>query len=402
MVILGIETSCDETAVAVVEMSGPKTRPRIKILSNAVLSQIPLHRKFGGVVPHLAKREHEKKLTAILMMALEEAGLLRAGKNDFTDLQLGVICGIFERETELFGKFLKAIPKILLPKIDAIAVTVGPGLEPALWAGVNFARALSYIWKKPLVPVNHLEGHVYTVLLGKKPLMKKPFHMLSMKLPVLVLIVSGGHTELALMRKFGKYEIIGETRDDAAGEAFDKVAKMLGLGYPGGPEIAAYAAKFKVESLMSKVSQRKFHIKLPRPMINSSDFDFSFSGLKTAVLYLLKDLEKKYAIAELCAPISYEFQNAVCEVLVAKTIRAAKKYGAKSVIIGGGVAANMMLRESLGKALKNYLPVISYCLPPISLTGDNALMIALVAYFSGKKIAWNKIRALANLRLDKK
>ncbi|MFY9461982.1 MAG: tRNA (adenosine(37)-N6)-threonylcarbamoyltransferase complex transferase subunit TsaD [Candidatus Sungiibacteriota bacterium] len=393
MRILGIETSCDETAIAVMEASGPKMRPRIKILSNAVLSQVSLHRKFGGVVPHLAKREHEKNLVAVLFMALKEAGFLRAGKNNFTDLQLGVIHGIFEREPELLEKFLKAIPKVLPPKIDAIAVTAGPGLEPALWAGVNFARALSYIWKKPLIPVNHLEGHIYTVLLGGKPLMKRRFHALLMKLPALILIVSGGHTELVLMRKFGKYEIIGETRDDAAGEAFDKVAKMLKLGYPGGPIISKLAERVKQD--------RKINVKLPRPMINSNDFDFSFSGLKTAVLYLLKDLEKKYAIAELRTPVSYEFQNAVCDVLVAKTIRAARKYKTKSVIIGGGVAANKLLRERLAKIIKQEAPKTALYLPSTRFTGDNALMIALAAYFGLKKqVPWQNIRAQANLRLS--
>ena len=224
--------------------------------------------------------------------------------------------------------------------------------------------------------------------------MKRRFHALLMKLPALILIVSGGHTELVLMRKFGKYEIIGETRDDAAGEAFDKVAKMLKLGYPGGPIISKLAERVKQD--------RKINVKLPRPMINSNDFDFSFSGLKTAVLYLLKDLEKKYAIAELRTPVSYEFQNAVCDVLVAKTIRAARKYKTKSVIIGGGVAANKLLRERLAKIIKQEAPKTALYLPSTRFTGDNALMIALAAYFSGKKTAWNKVRALANLRLDKK
>lgn len=393
MRILGIETSCDETAIAVIEVRGSKVRPQIEILSNAVLSQVLRHQKFGGVVPFLAKREHEKNLVAILMMALKEAKLLKQKTKMVSFFDVGAVNAIFEHEPELLKRFLKAVGKIVPPEIDAIAVTAGPGLEPALWAGVNFARALSYIWKKPLIPVNHLEGHVYTVLLGEKPLMKRRFHALSMKLPALVLIVSGGHTELVFIRKFGKYEMVGETRDDAAGEAFDKVAKMLKLGYPGGPIISKLGESVK--------QLQKINVKLPRPMLNSNDFDFSFSGLKTAVLYLLKDLEKKYSLAELRAPVSCEFQNAVVEVLISKTIRAAKKYGAKSVIIGGGVAANKLLRARLAKTIKQEAPRTALYLPSTQFTGDNALMIALAAYFRQKgQASWQNIRAQANLRLS--
>lgn len=396
MKILGIETSCDETAVAVIEMSGPKQRPRIKILSNAVLSQIPLHQKFGGVVPNLAKREHQRNLVPILLKALGEARLLKSkSKNQKSKIQIKIqkeTEKILEREPELLKRFKKNVLSLAAPRIDAIAVTVGPGLEPALWTGVNFVRALSYFWRKPIIPVNHLEGHIYTVMLGDHPAMKRWFRLVPLKLPALILIVSGGHTELVLMKGFGHYSIIGETRDDAAGEAFDKVAKMLGMKYPGGPEVAAAAAKFKVTS-------PKFKVTFPRPMVNSNDFDFSFSGLKTAVLYFLQDAKKKYPMSILRPVIAKEFQDAVVDVLVAKTIRAAKEFHAKSVILGGGVAANTLLRETLRKRAARDLPRTTLSLPSTELTGDNALMIALAGYFLKKKKAWSKIHANANQRL---
>ncbi|MBI2639748.1 MAG: tRNA (adenosine(37)-N6)-threonylcarbamoyltransferase complex transferase subunit TsaD [Candidatus Sungbacteria bacterium] len=400
MVILGIETSCDETAIAVIEIGDPKKKPRIKILSNIILSQIPFHRKFGGVVPNLAKREHQRNLAPILIRALKEAEL-RNSKSEIRNpkqiqnSKLQVLNSILEREPELLERFKKDVVPIRPPQVDAIAVTTGPGLEPALWTGVNFARALSFLWKKPIIPVNHLEGHIYTVMLGNRPALKQMFQLQELKPPTLVLIASGGHTELILMRKPGLYSVIGETRDDAAGEAFDKVARLLGLGYPGGPEIAAQAAKIKIGSSKLKIS-------LPRPMIKSPDFDFSFSGLKTAVRYLLQDLQKKHSLKNLRGPISKEFQDAVVEVLVAKTIRAAKKFKVKSVILGGGVAANKLLRETLEKEVKRQLPSTTLHLPATSLTGDNALMIALAAYFSKKEKHWSKLRAIANMRLDKK
>src|SRR3989338_8471740 len=235
MRILAIETSCDETAIAILEVRSGK----FEVRSNVVLSQIKTHKPFGGVVPNLAMREHRKNLPIILKRVLKEA-----------KLPLGSLAS----------------------KLDAIAVTYGPGLEPALWEGINFAKDLAKKWRVPLVGVNHLEGHIYASWLGGEP----------PKFPILALIVSGGHTELVLMKKHLNYKILGETRDDAAGEAFDKVARMLGLGYPGGPKIAKLAEKGKPKA-----------ISFPRPMINSKDFDFSFSGLKTAVLYYLCGLTKR-------------------------------------------------------------------------------------------------------------
>jgi len=405
MWILGIETSCDETAAAVIEITGPKVRPRISILSNVISSQAKLHAKFGGVVPNLAKREHQKNLVPILLHALCDAGLwelrtknreLRKPRQYGRDSKFLILNSILERESELLAQVEKKVLPLRPPKIDAIAVTVGPGLAPALWVGVNFARALAYIWKKPIIPVNHLEGHIYTNLLGQIGKLKTQNSKLkTFEFPVLCLIVSGGHTELVLMHGYRKYKIIGETLDDAAGEAFDKVAKMLGLGFPGGPEIAAHAAKVKTKS-------EKLKIKLPRPMINADNFDFSFSGLKTAVLYALRDLTVKFPLAKIRSVMAREFQNAVVDVLVSKTIKAAKRYKVKTVMIGGGVAANQKLRAELGKALKHSSPGTCYLTPDPSLTGDNALMIALAGYFSrNKKTAWRVLQADANLRLGR-
>jgi N6-L-threonylcarbamoyladenine synthase len=361
MIILAIETSCDETAIAVLKAD----KKKLEILSNIVASQIKIHAPWGGVVPNLAKREHIKNLPVVLK---------------------------------------KALKKIKIKDIDLIAVTVGPGLEPALWTGINFAQDLAKKWKKPLIGINHMEGHIFSVLLNK-------FQVSSFKFPALALLVSGGHTELVLISAKGgpasgwKYKVIGATRDDAAGEAFDKVAKMLGLPYPGGPQVAKLASKYKILNT-------KYNIKLPRPMINSKDYDFSFSGLKTAVLYLLKDLragkfgsriislddrDKENQLSRpLVAQVCAEFQQAVIDVLISKTIRAAKEYKVKTIILGGGVAANKELRKQLGNKTNLLLPELKF-------TTDNAAMIAAAAYFHSTvhhRVAHKvKVRANGNLAL---
>ena len=352
-----------------------------------VSSQIKLHAKFGGVVPNLAKREHQRNLPIVLLKALREGKLLKMSKrlDKLTvypkPVEGKLLDSIFTHEPELLKKFKKDVVKISAPDVDAIAVTYGPGLAPALWVGVNFAKALAYVWNKPLIPVNHMEGHIYSAF--QQPV----------KFPALALLVSGGHTELVLVNNFGKYKIIGETLDDAVGEAFDKVARLLKLGYPGGPAIAAEAAKRQVTSDKLQV------IKLPRPMLNSGDLNFSFSGLKTAVLYLIRDLEKqKINIKKLHPAIAKEFQDAAVEVLVKKTIAAAKKYKVKSVLLGGGVSANKLLREKLEQGVSEALHVTCH-MSHVTLSGDNALMIALAAFFAGKKKSPDKIRAEANLRL---
>ncbi|KKS96753.1 tRNA (adenosine(37)-N6)-threonylcarbamoyltransferase complex transferase subunit TsaD [Candidatus Giovannonibacteria bacterium RIFCSPLOWO2_01_FULL_43_160] len=345
MKILAIETSCDETAIAVLEISEKQNSPKFNLLSNQVLSQIKIHKPFGGVVPNLAMREHRKNLPIILARVMKDVRR-----------PLG-------RRTS---------------KFNAIAVTSGPGLEPALWEGINFAKDLAKKWRVPLVPVNHLEGHIYASWLRR----------ISPQFPLIALIVSGGHTELVLMKKHLDYKILGETRDDATGEAFDKVARMLKLGYPGGPLISKLAERLKTSGKGL----------FPRPMINSSDFDFSFSGLKTAVLYYLRDNPNadKSAVAN-------EFQQAVVDVLVKKTGDALRKYKSKSLVVGGGVAANKKLRSALENMIKKSFPKISLYISPLWLCGDNAAMIAVAGYyrFKAKKFSKNPktIRADGNLKL---
>jgi len=377
MRILAIETSCDETAISIVQASGGLSKPKFEILSNIVLSQVKLHAKYGGVFPNLAKREHSRNLIPVLKEALG-----RNPKNS-NEIPSDKIEEILEREPELLEQFLKEIPKLEIPKIDAIAVTQGPGLEPALWVGINFAKALSLVWDKPLIPVNHMEGHIFSVLLNEK----KP----KIKFPALALLVSGGHTELVLVKDWMEYKKIGQTRDDAVGEAFDKVARILKLPYPGGPEI----------SKIAQLGSPNPKYKLPRPMINSDDFDFSFSGLKTAVLYMVKNIPK--LTSEIKGGIAREFQQAAIDVLISKTIKAAKKYGVKTVILGGGVSANKELREQMAKEIAEKLPSAEYKIPDIKYTGDNAAMIATAGYFNfldkGPSKSPLRIKARGNLSL---
>lgn len=310
-----------------------------------------------------------------------------------------ILNSILEREPELFARIVPKVMTLPTPRIDAIAVTAGPGLAPALWVGVNFARALAFLWNKPIIPVNHLEGHILTNLLPEimtAERRKSKDHGVPLSLvlrplafPALCLIVSGGHTELVLMFDYGKYRVIGETLDDAAGEAFDKVAKMMGLGFPGGPVISRLAEKGNPKAFS-----------FPRPMATAKNFDFSFSGLKTAVLYALRDIKKIDFKSK--RDVAASFEQAAVDVLIAKTVRAAKQYRVKTVMIGGGVAANKQLRAELGDALRQALPDTYYLTPNTSLTGDNALMIALAGYFRrhNKKSARDSVRAEANLRLD--
>ena len=332
MKILGIETSCDETSAAIVNGNGDS----VEIEKNVVSSQIKDHAPFGGVVPELAARKHVENIIPVL----EASGVARDGAG-----------------------------------IDAIAVTYGPGLLPALRIGLDTARMLSVIWKKPIVGVNHLEGHIASVFLPHPQLPNTKYQLPS--LPSVCMLVSGGHTELVLMRDWGDYELLGATRDDAAGEAFDKVAKLLELGYPGGPIVSQMA-----ESGNAKA------IDFPRAMLKSGDFDFSFSGLKTAVRRYTE--EKRYMkretgnekrdtdgfINDICA----SFQEAAVDVLVEKTRRAIEEFMPKSVILAGGVSANKRLREQMQKMASAYKN-ISFYAPDLSLAGDNAAMIATAGYF---------------------
>jgi N6-L-threonylcarbamoyladenine synthase len=402
-IILGIETSCDETAVSILEFK----KGCFRILSNLVSSQVKVHAPFGGVVPSLAKREHQKNLIPVLKMALKEAWLLKtpafakatAGRQNS---KLKTIKQILERDEILLKKLIPFLKKYQKPGIDLIAVTYGPGLAPALWPGINLARALSHYWQIPLLPINHLEGHIYANWLtpiGADAKSQSASWRTNSKhlFPAMALIVSGGHTQLILIKNWGDYKLIGETRDDAAGECFDKSARLLGLGYPGGPAIAAEANKFSISNF-------QFPIKLPRPMLNSQDFDFSFSGLKTAVLYLVEKLKKeKKNIENLIPALANEIQNSINEVLISKTIKAAKKYKAKSIILGGGVAANQSLLNRFSETIKKELAKVQFIFPERKFSTDNAAMIALTAYFNlkngGRKTNWKNLEADANLRL---
>ncbi|MBU2595575.1 tRNA (adenosine(37)-N6)-threonylcarbamoyltransferase complex transferase subunit TsaD [Patescibacteria group bacterium] len=327
--ILAIETSCDETAAAVLIGA--------KIKSNIIYSQLNLHKKTKGIVPEVASRAHIEKIILVIKQALQAA-------------------------------------RVRPLQIDLIAVTVGPGLIGSLLVGVDTAKTLGFIWDKSIVPVNHIEGHIYANFIGKLP-------ATSYKLPTfpaVALVVSGGHTSLILMRGHGNYKLLGSTLDDAAGEAFDKVARILDLGYPGGPAISAAAESCQQTAAGCQLS-------LPRPMIKTNNFDFSFSGLKTAVLYTVQDLKKHYKVTQLpnytITAVAAEFQQAVVDVLVNKTIKAARKYNAKSILLGGGVAANKLLRRQLRSAVKKELPVSCFLFPALSLCTDNAAMIGLCAYY---------------------
>ena len=421
MKILAIETSCDETSIAIIESKKTGKTAKISVLSHITLSQIDIHREWGGVVPNLAKREHQKALVPILLKALKEAGIrnkpARNASQSMAGGELGkkqtkdvpnskfiILNSILDREAELLRQFQKNIMPLSSPKIDLIAVTQGPGLEPALWVGVNFARALSYWWGIPLLGMNHMEGHIVSALFEEQKEISKQratsYRLQAITYPALALLVSGGHTELVLIKKPLTYKIIGETLDDSAGEAFDKVAKMVKLPYPGGPEISR-------EANLETGRPSKEVCPLPRPMINSKDYNFSFSGLKTAVLYLIKRLESEGKnIKKLRPLIAKEFQNAVVEVLVKKTLRAVKEYTIKTVILGGGVAANKELRKKLEEAITKELPNTSLFLPNPRFTGDNALMIAEAAFVQTlqkkskhKKSLWRTLVPEANMRL---
>jgi len=363
--ILAIETSCDDTCISIIKASA-KTKPNFGILSNIVSSQIEIHKKWGGIYPTLAKREHQRNLLPVLTKALKQSKLLKIPNSQFlisnknlkqpsgeslaslNPAKYQKIEKILEREGCLYKELEKFLRKYRKPDVDLIAITSGPGLEPCLWVGINFARALAYYWNLPIITVNHIEAHILVNETNKKSLAKKDF-------PAVCLIVSGGNTQLFLMKNFGKYKILGETRDDAAGECFDKTARILGLGYPGGPAIAREAQKLQTTNY-------KLQTKLPRPMIKQKNYDFSFSGLKTAVLYKVKGERLKVKDEKYIQNMCWEIQQAIIDVLVAKTIRAAKQYKAKTVIIGGGVAANKELRKQLREAIKKQLPNTYYLL----------------------------------------
>jgi N6-L-threonylcarbamoyladenine synthase len=401
-VILAIDTSCDDTAAAILAAELPITNyqlpnNKVKILSNVVSSQVRLHAKYGGVYPSLAKREHQKNLALVLTKALREAGLLKSkikSQNSKLQIKNQKLEDILEREDILRPKAIQFLTKYQKPKIDAIAVTVGPGLEPCLWQGVNFARALAFYWNVPVIPVNHIEAHLLANFIDEKN-SKNSF-------PMVGLVVSGGHTELILIKNSGarasaalQYEIIGETLDDAAGECFDKTARILGLGYPGGPAIAAEAAI----AANYELRITNYGITLPRPMINCKNFNFSFSGLKTAVLYSRqKQSAKIQKSPRYKQAMAYEIQQAIIDVLLKKTFKAARFHNVKTIILGGGVAANEELRQQFFKHSQQ--SEMDFWIPSKSLCTDNAAMVAMAGFCNQRQaMNWKKITANANLKL---
>ena len=369
MIILSIETSCDETAISVIKAEGDFPHATYEILGNALHSQIDIHAEFGGVFPQVAKREHALALVPMLIKALTEAELLEPFEGGLASLKIDVekITTLLEREDGLATFLLEFLAKYSLPEIDLIAVTSGPGLEPALWVGISFAKALNAVLKCPVVPVNHMEGHVLASLYD----VEIDNAIAPIRFPAIALLISGGHTELVLIKDWGKYEKIGETRDDAVGEAFDKVARMMKLPYPGGPEIGRRA------DIARKANVAPYKEVLPRPMIHSNDFDFSFSGLKTAVRYAIDGAEltddEKNAL-------SRDFEDAAIEVLLKKTKKAIDHYHAQTLIIGGGVSANNYLRQTFTETFLTTHPEVEIYLPHRNLSTDNSIMIALAGH----------------------
>lgn len=373
MKILSIETSCDETAIALLFCEGSYDAPKVDIISQALYSQVKEHAPFGGVFPALAKREHAKNLVPLLLEVLTKTNAATPREITPTADRQERIEEILSQEGGLFELFEKHIFPLKRPSLDAIAVTNGPGLEPALWVGISFAKALSYLWDIPIVPVNHMEGHILSVLVNQKEDPKSEIQGLhTITYPAIALLVSGGHTELVYIKEPLVYETIGETRDDAVGEAFDKVARLLSLPYPGGPEISKRA-----EESRARGEVVPDNLVFPRPMLHSDSFDFSYAGLKTAVLYKIRELGE--LTDETKRLIARSFEDAAIDVLIAKTRKALEVYGTPTLIVGGGVVANSYLRELL-KTLPNEFPGLTLLLPTRELSTDNAIMIGIAGY----------------------
>lgn len=333
VIVLAIETSCDETSVAIIKNGK-------EVLANIVSSQIDIHKKFGGVVPEVASRHHVENITVVLDEALKTA-------------------------------------QITLDDIDCIAVTQGPGLIGSLLVGINAAKAFSYALKKPLIGVHHIAGHIYANNLVS-----------DMKFPLMALVVSGGHTELVYMKDHYDFEIIGSTRDDAVGEAYDKVARVIGLPYPGGPQI----------DKLAQIGEDTYH--LPRVMLEQDNFDFSFSGLKTYVINLVHNAEQRNESINK-ENLAKSFQEAVIDILVGKTFKAIEQYPVKQLLVAGGVAANSGLRKRLNEVIQKY-PDIELVIPPLKFCTDNAAMIGVAGYFSYLKGVSDDLSLNGSASLDLK
>lgn len=353
--ILAIETSCDETAAAVVENG-------TTIISNVVASSHDMHKKYGGIVPEVAAREQVRSIIPVITEALEP---------------------LQNRTAESPNATIKR-------EVDAIAITHGPGLIGSLLVGVETAKTLSLLTGKPLIPVNHVVAHMYACFVTHETNQKPGTKNQKVAFPAISLVVSGGHTELYLMRSHTDLEWLGGTIDDAAGEAFDKTARLLGFGNGGGPAIERAALT------VSRVKSQASNIALPRPMIRDESFNFSFSGLKTAVLREWQ-AQKKHA-PQYIAHLAYEIQEAITDVLVHKTLRARKLHAAQSVLLSGGVAANTRLRDQFHTSLAD--SDISLHVPPPALCTDNAVSIAAAAHFAGTKTVWSRVTAHPELSVE--
>ncbi len=367
MLILSIETSCDETAVSLIEAHGEFPNATYEVLGDALWTQIDIHREYGGVFPALAKREHAATIVPMLEKAINESGLeSHDHSTTLKETTEDSIHTLLNREPGLAGQLITFHREHGTLPIDLIAVTSGPGLEPALWVGVNFAKALALLWDVPVVPVNHMEGHVLASIYD----VERDNQLSEISFPAISLLISGGHTELILMNKWGSYKKIGQTRDDAVGEAYDKVARLVGLPYPGGPEIAKRAEQARKQKLLQ-------YAELPAPMLHSGDLDFSFSGLKTAVRYAVQD--KTLSDSDVAA-LARDFEDAVTTVLVKKVCTAIEEYSAQTLIVGGGVSANQHIKRMIEAKLFTDYPDVTAYFPAPGLSTDNSIMIALAGH----------------------
>lgn len=416
MIILGIETSCDETALALIETREGTSGLEFRVINSLIHSQADLHSAYGGVYPNLAKREHEKMLIPLFKKLIDDSAIATSDPNkvliddEYTKRISRFQESLRDKNPDLIDAMSKADFLKTIQPIDRIAVTEGPGLEPALWTGIIFAEMIAELWSIPIIPINHMEGHIVGSLMESDAPYGTWQSLKKCDFPAIALLISGGHTELVEVRSIGDYKIIGQTKDDAVGEAFDKAARLLELPYPGGPHISKCAQEAIQENIVSE-------IKLPRPMIHSKDLDFSFSGLKTAVLYAVRDEQKKCSTNETDANpqintndtnriakisdnfkkgLCREFEEAVAETLSSKLRKAIDATSAKTIIIGGGVSANFMLRSKFKDIGDEY--GIPLYMPTRHISGDNALMIALVGALKNN-VTPRKLKADGTKRL---
>jgi N6-L-threonylcarbamoyladenine synthase len=346
MTILGIETSCDETSAAVLEGNDNV----LTLKSNIVASSLAMHIPTGGIIPENAAREQLKYILPVINEALQKA------------------------ETKL-------------ESIDTIAVTYGPGLIGSLLVGVETAKTIALTLNKPLIPVNHMVGHIYANFITNNETVQDKAHTEAPQFPLLALVVSGGHTDLLLMKKHGHFQLLGGTRDDAAGEALDKIGRLIGVAYPAGPVI---------EKLAKEGDPKRF--RFPRPLVGSPDYDFSFSGLKTAVLREVREL--KQIDEQTKKDISRGTLDAIIDVIIKKTLKAAAEHNVQTIILSGGVAANQTLRDAFVDEIKKRRLDINFSVPPRSLCTDNAAMIAAAAYFNNPKVNLHAVNANPELYFD--